>query len=348
MKKILAAFFSLAAISFAANVQVLAPSGAEFAPDAPNMVQSIVRASVSETGNTPVESSAEIQLRTSVMTMGSSFVVVCEQINNGTIVGSGRQKANSIDNLDYAIDWAVKGALANLAGANANMQGAPQNANMQGAPQNGNYANNGYYQEPQPNVVVVVPAERYEQRNGDPNDNFAHKRPTRNYVSYGLGAALWHNYDFTEKDCKGDVVCHEKYDTDRTWEQAFVFHYARIFEVIPQAAVTIVNNMNISFGDEWEWHETFLLGGRFFPSTGVVTPFIGAGIGLGIQTDSHYYDGDEAFAIGLAGGAELGIIFFRNSATQLEIGFAWDALWDGFESFDRRFGAGSAYIAINY
>ena len=171
MKKILAAFFSLAAISFAANVQILDPTGAEFAPDAPNMVQSIVRASVSETGNTPVESSAEIQLRTSVMTMGSSFVVICEQINKGTIVGSGRQKANSIDNLDYAIDWAVKGALANLAAANANAQGAPQN---------GNYANNGYYQEPQQNVVVVVPAERYEQRNSDPNDNFAHKRPTRN------------------------------------------------------------------------------------------------------------------------------------------------------------------------
>ena len=338
MKKIFAAFFSLAAISFAANIQVLAPSGAEFAPDAPNMVQSLVRASVSETGNTPVEDSAEIQLRTSVMTMGSTFVVVCEQISNGTIVGSGRQKANSIDNLDYAIDGAVKGALANIADASANIQGAPQNSN----------ANTAYYQEPQPNVVVVVPAERYEQSNGDPNDNFARKRPTRNYVSYGLGAALWHNYDFVEKDCKGVATCHEKYDTDRTWEQAFVFHYARIFEVIPQAAVTIVNNMNISFGDEWEWHETFLLGGRFFPSTGVVTPFLGAGAGLGIQTDSHYYDGDEAFAIGLAGGVELGIIFFRNSATQLEVGFAWDALWDGFESFKRRFGAGSAYIAINY
>ena len=41
-------------------------------------------------------------------------------------------------------------------------------------------------------------------------------------------------------------------------------------------------------------------------------------------------------------------VFFRNSAMQLELGAAWDALWDGFESFDRRFGAGSLYIAINY
>ena len=335
MKKFFATLFTFATFSLAANIQVLAPSGAEFAPDAPGMVQSIVRASVSETGNTPVEGSAEIQLRTSVMTMGSSFVVICEQIKNGTIVGSGRQKASAIDNLDYAIDGAVKGALANIAANNAPDEYA-----------NDNYAATAYYQEPRPNVVVVVPAENNDR--GDPNDNFARKRPTRNYVSHGLGAALWHNYDFVEKDCKDNAECHKKYDTDRTWEQAFVFHYARIFEVIPQAAITIVNNMNISFADEWEWHETFLLGGRFFPSTGVVTPFLGAGIGLGIQTDGHYYDGDEAFAIGLAGGAELGFIFFRNSATQLEIGFAWDALWDGFESFDRRFGAGSAYIAINY
>lgn len=335
MKKFFSAILSFAALSFAANVQVLAPEGAEFAPDAPNMVHSIVRASVSETGNTPVDGGADIKLRTNVMTMGSSFVVVCEQINNGTVVGSGRQKAGSIDDLDVAIDGAVKSALANVS----------ENSS------DDSYASTAARQEPQPNVVVFVPAEDNDR--GDPNDNFAHKRPTRNYVSYGLGAALWHNYDYTESRCddfdtESGRQCHKKYDTDRTWEQAFVFHYARIFEVIPQAAITIVNNMNMSFGDEWQLHETFLLGGRFFPSTGTVTPFLGAGFGLGMQLDGHYYDKDESFAIGLAGGAELGVIFFRNSATQLEVGLAWDALWDGFDSFDRRFGAGSFYIAINY
>lgn len=337
MKKIFSAILSFAAISFAANVQVLAPTGAEFAPDAPSMVQSIVRASVSETGNTPIEGSAEIQLRTNVMTMGSSIVVVCEQINNGTVVGSGKQKASSIDDLDVAIDMAVKSAL-----------NSPSNNDDA-------YASTAS-RSSEPEVVVLVPADR--NSNEDPNDNFAHKRPTRNYVSYGLGAALWHNYDFTYRKngltCKDMAdpeevkACHKKFDTEQTWEQAFVFHYARIFEVIPQAAITIVNNMNMSFGDEWQLHETFLLGGRFFPSTGVVTPFLGAGFGLGVQFDDHYYDSKEGFAIGLAGGAELGVIFFRNSATQLEVGLAWDALWDGFDSFDRRFGAGSFYIAINY
>ena len=330
MKKIFSTILSLAAFSLAANVQILTPEGAEFAPDAQNMVQSIVRASVSQTGNTPVDGSAEIQLRTNVMTMGSSFVVVCEQIKDGSIVGSGKQKASSIDDLDVAIEGAVKSALVNTADNSANAD-------------NGAYASTTSRSEP--DVIVYVPADRND---GDPNDNFAHKRPTRNYVSYGLGAALWHNYDFVEKRCEDDKECHKKYDTDQTWEQAFVFHYARIFEVIPQAAITIVNNMNLSFGEEWEWHETFLLGGRFFPSTGVVTPFLGTGVGLGIQVDNRYYDSNESFAIGLATGAELGVIFFRNSATQLEVGLAWDVLWDGFESFDRRFGAGSFYIAINY
>ena len=115
MKKLFTTLFSLAAFSFAADIQVLAPQGAEFAPDAPNMVQSIVRASVSETGNTPVDNAADIQLRTNVMTMGSTFVVVCEQVKDGSVVGSGKQKAGSIDDVDVAIEGAVKSALANTA-----------------------------------------------------------------------------------------------------------------------------------------------------------------------------------------------------------------------------------------
>ena len=179
MKKIFSTILSLAAISFAANVQVLAPEGAEFAPDAPNRVQSIVRASVSQTGNTPVDGSAEIQLRTNVMTMGSTFVVVCERVKDGSVVGSGKQKAGSVDDLAVAIEGAVKSALANTA----------DDAD------DGAYASTAS-RSAEPEVVVLVPADRND---GDPNDNFAHKRPTRNYVSYGLGAAIWHNYEFEDK-----------------------------------------------------------------------------------------------------------------------------------------------------
>ena len=333
MKKFFTALLSVAALAFAENVQILEPSGAEFSTDAPKVVMSILRSAVAQTGNTPVESSAPVQLRTTLSTMGSSIVVVVEQIQDGAVVGSGRQKTPSVDDLDIAIDDAVKAALANLDAGNA--------------PQSAAYAPEAGYQDG-PDVVYVVPVER---GGGDPNDDFAHKRPTRNYVSYGLGMAMWHNYDFVQEDCEkfsNKKECHENEDVDMSWEQAFVFHYARIFEVVPHAAITIINNMNISFGSEWEWHETFLIGGRYFISTGNITPYVGLGGGLGIQTDGHYNDSDEGFAIGLATGAELGMIFFRNSATQLELGFAWDALWDGFESFDRRFGAGSFYVAINY
>jgi len=322
MNKVFAAILSAAAISFAANVQVLAPSGAEFAPDAPTMVSSILRAAVTQSGNTPVESSSEIQLRTSVMVLGSSIKVVCEQVNNGTVVGSGTGKAGSIDDLDVAIEMAASAALASVANAGS---GAAA------------YAPEGSYQAAGPEVVYVVPVEG--SRGGeDANDGFAHKRPTRNYVSYGLGVAMWHNYDFAN----------DYYEEDMSWEQAFVFHYARIFEATPNGAITIVNNMNIGFGDYWQWHECFLIGGRYMPSVGGITPFVGAGIGLGIQTDAHYSESSEAFAVGMAGGVEAGVIFFRNSATQLEVGLAWDALWDGFEAFERRFGSGSFYVAINY
>jgi hypothetical protein len=321
MKKIFTVLLSVAAMALAENVQVLEPSGAEFSTDAPQVVMSILRSAVSQTGNTPVESSSDIQIRTTLSTMGSSIVVVVEQLKDGTVVGSGRQKTPTVDDLDVAIDNAVKAALANLDAGNA--------------PQSAAYAPEASYDDG-PEVGYVVPVER--QSSEDPNDNFAHKRPTRNYVSYGLGMAMWHNYDFENDD----------YEVEMSWEQAFVFHYGRIFEVVPHAAITIINNMNISFGSEWEWHETFLIGGRYFVSTGNITPYIGLGGGLGIQTDEHYEAAAEGFAIGLATGAELGIIFFRNSATQLELGLAWDALWDGFESFDRRFGAGSFYVAINY
>jgi H(+)-transporting ATP synthase subunit D len=95
-------------MALAENVQVLEPSGAEFSTDAPQLVLSILRSAVSQTGNTPVESSAEIQLRTTLSTMGSSIVVVVEQVKNGVVVGSGRQKTPTVDDLDMAIDDAVK------------------------------------------------------------------------------------------------------------------------------------------------------------------------------------------------------------------------------------------------
>jgi len=314
----------MAALPFAANVQIVAPTGADFAPDAPEKVQSLVRAAVGQTGNTPVESS-EIKLTTNIMVMGSSYIVVCEQTKDGAVVATGKQKALNLDQLDVAIEGAAAAALANLNTAPVEKSDLVDEAAEPA-------------KEPLPVNTSVVTVE-YEEK---PADTLEKKRPTRNYSSYGLGISLWHNYDYT-----ADTTNKDDKDVERSWSPALMFHYAKIFEVSPSAAITMTGNLNMVFGSGWELHGVFLLGGRYYIQSGAVSPYFGAGLGVGAQFDNHYAEMDEYLAFGLAGGVEAGIVFFRNSSMQLELGASWDALWDWFSSFDRRFGAGSVYIAIN-
>lgn len=324
MKKFIAVLFSLAVTSFAANVQILEPTGADFSDDAPTIVKSLLRAAVSKSGHTPVEDSAEIQLRTSIMTMGGYLLVVSEQLKGGAVVISSKQKSIGIDDIDEAIEKATMEALL-----------GHQETLIDQAP-----ADSAKKAEPLPVNTSVVTVE-YEEKPAP--DTLEKKRPTRNYNGFGLGVALWHNYDYS-----ADPDNEDDKDVDRDWSTSFVVHYARIFEVSNHAAITMVNNMNMVFGKGWQIHEAFLIGGRYYIQSGAVSPYFGAGIGLGAQFDNHYAEFSEYFAVGVAGGVEAGIVFFRNSAMQLELGATWDALWDGFESFSRRFGAGSLYIAINY
>lgn len=330
MKKFIVALFSLAVTSFAANVQILEPTGADFSDDAPTIVKSLLRAAVSKSGNTPVEDSTEIQLRTSIMTMGGYYLVVCDQVKAGAVVNSNKQKAAGLDDLDLAIEKATVGALSDQTSAsNADLvDGAPAESTAEAK------------KEPLPVNTSVITVE-YEEKPAP--DTLEKKRPTRNYNGFGLGVALWHNYDYTaDSDNEDDK------DVDRDWSSAFVIHYARIFEVSNHAAITMQANADMVFGKGWEIHGVFLIGGRYYIQSGEVSPYFGAGIGLGAQYDNHYAEVSEYFALGIAGGVEAGIVFFRNSAMQLELGATWDALWDGFSDFGRRFGAGSLYIAINY
>ena len=326
MKKFIAALFSLAVVSFAANVQILEPMGADFSDDAPTVVKSLLRAAVSKSGNTPVEDSSEIQLRTSIMTMGGYILVICEQLKGGAVVVSSKQKSASVDDLDVSIEKATVEALL-----------GPQENLIDQAPAESTAEAK---KEPLPVNTSVVTVE-YEEKPAP--DTLEKKRPTRNYNGFGLGVALWHNYDYS-----ADPDNEDDKDVDRDWSSAFVVHYARIFEVSNHAAITMLNNTNMVFGKGWQIHETFLIGGRYYIQSGAVSPYFGAGIGLGAQLDNHYAEFSEYFALGVAGGVEAGIVFFRNSAMQLELGATWDALWDGFSDFGRRFGAGSLYIAINY
>ena len=324
MKKFIAALFSLAALSFAANVQILEPTGADFADDAPAIVKSLLRAAVSKSGNTPVEDSAEVQLRTSIMTMGGYLLVVSEQLKGGAVVVSSKQKSVGVDDIDVAIE---KATLEALLGHQDNLiDQAPSDSTAEAK------------KEPLPVNTSVVTVE-YEERPAP----LPEKRPTRNYNGFGLGISLWHNYDYT-----ADPDNEDDKDVDRDWSTSFMLHYARIFEVSANAAITMQDNANLVVGKGWEIHNVFLIGGRYYIQSGAVSPFFGGGMGIGVQYDNHYAEFSEYFALGFAANIEAGVVFFRNSAIQLELGATWDALWDGFDSFSRRFGAGNLYIAINY
>lgn len=327
MKKFITLLFSLAVASFAENVQILEPTGADFSPDGPTVVKSVLRAAVSQSGNTPVEGNSEIQLRTSIMTMGGYYLVVCEQVKAGAVVTSSKQKSADLSELDVAIERATVAALASL---NPNATANADLVDEAAAPK----------KEPLPVNTSVVTVE-YEEKPAP--DTLGAKRPTRNYNSFGLGVALWHDYDYS-----ADPDNEDDKDVDRRWRATFVFHYARVFEVSTSAAITITNNVNAVVTDGWEIHDAFLIGGRYYIQSGSVSPYIGAGLGLGFQFDNRYEEIDEYLAFGIACGAEAGVVFFRNSTMQLELGATWDAVWDGFSSFDRRFGSGSIYIALNY
>lgn len=328
MKTLITAIFSLAVLSLAAKVQVLEPTGADFAPDGPMIVKSVLRTAVSQSGNISVEDSADVQLRTSVMTMGGYYLVVCEQVKDGAVLMSGKQKSADLSELDQAIE---KAALTALTGPNPDASAKADLVDEAAAPKSDSIPLN--------TSVVTI---EYEERPAPP-DTLGEKRPTRNYNGFGVGVALWHNYDYTaDSDNEDDK------DVNRSWGGTFVFHYARIFEVSPSAAIVLTNNVNAVFGSNWEVHDAFLIGGRYFIQSGAVSPYFGGGLGLGVQFDDHYEEFSEYFGFGFACGVEAGIVFFRNSALQLELGASWDAVWDGFESFSRRFGSGSIYIALNY
>ncbi len=339
MKKFIAALFSLVALSFAANVQILEPQGADSSPYGPSILKSLLRAAVTQSGNTPVEDASEIQLSTNIVSVDGYYLVICEQVRNGAVVSSNKQKSVSLSDLDVSIERAVIGALANLNQNTANpdlVDAAPAPA-----PTTASAPAPAAQPEPLPVNTSKVTVEVEEK----PAENqILEKRPTRNYNSYGFGMAIWHNYDFNNIRTSGDDV--KGYKEKRSWDKAVAFHYARIFEATSNAAIVLLDNFNLTIGEEWQIHEVLLIGGRYYMSTNNVSPYISLGFGIGVQTDTHYEKLSEEFAFGFAGGVELGVVFFRNSAIQLELGLSWDGLCDGFD-FDRRFGAGTMFIAIN-
>lgn len=191
----------------------------------------------------------------------------------------------------------------------------------------------------EPEVVTgpyePVATEVTQVKNTDDDPMMAAKRPTYNFQSFGLGISVWHNWEDSDLNPKRD------------WDQGIVFHHARIWEMTTHGALAWINNANVSYETHWQWHETSLIGGRYFFADKVLSPFVGVGLGIGFEVDFHFDDLSEAFAIGPAAGLEAGLIVFRTSTTQLEIGATYDILLDGFD-FGRNFGSFSFYVAINY
>lgn len=338
MKKFIAALFSLAVATFAANVQILEPTGAEFAPIGPSIIKSLLRAAVSQSGNTPVEEASEIQLQTNVVTMGGYYLIICEQVKGGKIVNSNKQKSVSLEDLDVAIEKAAVNALAEP-GSNVDL--------VDGAPAAPAAPVEAAKSEPLPVNTSKVTIEVEEK---PAEEKPLEKRPTRNYKSYGGGVAFWYNYTHKYKDTVKDedgnkvsATVKEGGDVDI----AYAFRFAYVWETSWSGAVFFQSNSNTGFGDYFQIRETAIIGARYYLTDGSVAPFVGGGIGLGAQIDTHYEHFSEIFGCGIAAGLDMGLVMFRASSVQLETGFHYDILWDGFESFSRNFGALTFYIGLN-
>lgn len=173
------------------------------------------------------------------------------------------------------------------------------------------------------------------QAPGENSDLPKAKRPTYNFKSYGLGVSVWHNWEDS------------KINPKRDWSQGFVFHYGRIWELTEHGAITLMDNSQFSWGDgEFQWSEVARIGGRYYFTDDVISPFLGGGIGLGFQWDTHM-SGDDVFAFGFAGGLEAGLTIFKTSQTQLEIGCSYDFVTD-YIDFGELFGSFNFYVAVNF
>lgn len=180
-----------------------------------------------------------------------------------------------------------------------------------------------------------VAKEVTQAKNTDSDPLPAPKRPYYNFNCWGLGATVWHNYEDSKENPKRD------------WDQGIVLHYGRIMEMTTHGAITIMNNTSVSMTEHWQWQESLLLGARYFFSDKVLSPFLGGGLGVGLEMDYHFDHFDEGFAVGPSAGLEAGLVLFRTSTTQLEVGSAYNMVFDGFD-FGRMFGSFNFYVGLNY
>lgn len=111
MKLISFAFMLSPALLWAANVQVLPVEGSGD-ENLKGSVAALVRSAVSKAGETPVETEANIALRTNLLQLGNSYTVVVERVENGKVANSTSMKAANAEELDIVVERSVTGALS--------------------------------------------------------------------------------------------------------------------------------------------------------------------------------------------------------------------------------------------
>ena len=105
------------------------------------------------------------------------------------------------------------------------------------------------------------------------------QRPVYSFQTVAFGFGFWSNYEDEVKNPKKDYVT------------AFpLIRYGHIWEMTTHGAITAISTWNFEFGKIWEVHGNVLVGGRYSFLDEIVSPFIGAGLGLGMQVDSHVAD----------------------------------------------------------
>ena len=164
------------------------------------------------------------------------------------------------------------------------------------------------------------------------------QRPVYSFQTAAFGLGFWSNWEDSGKNPKKDYVT------------AFpLIRYGHIWEMSSHGAITAISTWNFKFGDDWEVHGNMLLGGRYSFLEEMVSPFLGAGVGIGMQLDSHFEDWDfgERWALGMSFGGEVGASIFHNSSVQLEVGFGFDIVASGVD-FRKSFSSFNLFFGINY
>ncbi|MCQ2107636.1 MAG: hypothetical protein MJZ05_02615 [Fibrobacter sp.] len=169
------------------------------------------------------------------------------------------------------------------------------------------------------------------------------KRCKYTFKSWGIGFSTWHNW----RD--------ETMNPERDWALALLVHHGRIWEMTSHGSITFMANGNFAFGEYKEAQVIGVIGGRYFFLNDIYSPYVGGGFGLGLQYDGYLNEyskstfGDK-FGFGFAGNVEAGIVVFRTTTTQLELGASYDVLVNvlKMEPAVHVYGAFNFYLAINY